>query len=368
MRYALLALVACGGAAPRTQAVAAKAEVAAGPAIGVVELGDTVYVFDRDKVTIARGGSIVSRADAPTGKTWIAGATIAAPDGNGRWVVGVADGGLWRISQTGDIEPIADRLGLAGAKALAIASAGAAFGVGLADGAALTGDGVHLARLRGASSPNVAVARGRVALWTSAGVRVLDLARDTEVSYPIADPRFVAFLDADSDASRLVVATGALLYTEDRGALHRVPVPSPIRGVAASGARLWLLAAGALYALDHHGLVRTDAAAADWIYASPSGDVWAARDRGAVTRYTLEAATDGRGWQADVAPVFQRVCAHCHLPGGDAGVDLSTAASWASERDEIARRVLVTRTMPPAGTDLPDADRAALAHWLGAKP
>ena len=29
---------------------------------------------------------------------------------------------------------------------------------------------------------------------------------------------------------------------------------------------------------------------------------------------------------------------------------------------EIARRVLVTRTMPPAGTDVSDADRAALAH------
>ncbi|MGE5181480.1 MAG: c-type cytochrome, partial [Acidobacteriota bacterium] len=68
-------------------------------------------------------------------------------------------------------------------------------------------------------------------------------------------------------------------------------------------------------------------------------------------------------WQAQIAPVFQRVCAHCHLPGGEAGIDLSTAAAWASERAEIVRRVLETRTMPPAGTELTDADRAALEHW-----
>jgi mono/diheme cytochrome c family protein len=68
-----------------------------------------------------------------------------------------------------------------------------------------------------------------------------------------------------------------------------------------------------------------------------------------------------------VAPVFQRVCAHCHLPGGDAGLDLSTPAAWAAERIEIERRVLVTRTMPPAGTELPDADRDSLAGWLHAR-
>jgi mono/diheme cytochrome c family protein len=79
------------------------------------------------------------------------------------------------------------------------------------------------------------------------------------------------------------------------------------------------------------------------------------------------ASADDAAWQARVAPVFQRVCAHCHLPGGDAGVDLSTLAAWTADRAEITRRVLVDRTMPPAGNELPDADRDALAAWLHAK-
>src|SRR5439155_23435796 len=100
---------------------------------------------------------------------------------------------------------------------------------------------------------------------------------------------------------------------------------------------------------------------------SVTGDAWLATLHGLV-RVSPGGTHDDPMWQAQVAPVFQRVCSHCHLPGGDAGIDLSTPGSWIAERDEISRRVLVTRTMPPAGTDLSDADRAALATWLGGKP
>ena len=103
------------------------------------------------------------------------------------------------------------------------------------------------------------------------------------------------------------------------------------------------------------------------LIGSPPGDLWI-DGGGELQRYSLDRATADPRWTAEIAPVFQRVCSHCHLPGGDAGIDLSTPATWASERAEIVRRVLVTRTMPPAGTELLDRDRLALAGWLGGTP
>jgi mono/diheme cytochrome c family protein len=101
------------------------------------------------------------------------------------------------------------------------------------------------------------------------------------------------------------------------------------------------------------------------MFASHTG-VWLDDTRGSMFHYQIDAGADR--WQAQVAPVFQRVCAHCHLPDGEAGIDLSTVASWNRARGEIVHRVLETRTMPPAGTELSDADRNALAAWLGVKP
>jgi mono/diheme cytochrome c family protein len=61
--------------------------------------------------------------------------------------------------------------------------------------------------------------------------------------------------------------------------------------------------------------------------------------------------------------VYRRVCAKCHAPSGDA-IDLSTAAAWRDHRGDLRLRVVDTRTMPPAGTPISDADRQALATWL----
>jgi cytochrome c5 len=112
----------------------------------------------------------------------------------------------------------------------------------------------------------------------------------------------------------------------------------------------------------------------DQIFGSPSGDVWAMVG-GKLARYTIPmpAPSGGGGagagdaaWSAQIAPVFARVCAHCHLPDGTSGVDLSTAALWAGERAEIGKRVVVQKSMPPAGTAMTDADRATIAAWAGA--
>jgi len=101
------------------------------------------------------------------------------------------------------------------------------------------------------------------------------------------------------------------------------------------------------------------------LIGTPGGDVWIA-DTG-VTKLSLVRSADDSRWQHDVQPVFARVCAHCHLPGGSADVDLSTAAAWTTEHDELVRRVIATRTMPPAGTAMSESDRAALAGFLGVR-
>jgi hypothetical protein len=209
------------------------------------------------------------------------------------------------------------------------------------------------------------VARDRIAIATEHAVEVWDLAHGTSQTYSVADG-FVAFVDPDVPASRLVVRSGRTLWIERAGALHQIGPRAPYP-IVASGSRLWaILADGSLAVLSNDRLVPTTAKIIDGdMFASPTGDVWVRR-RGApaaLQRFSLERAADPQ-WQADVAPVFERVCAHCHLPGGDADVDLSTAAAWEQAREQIRRRVLVDRTMPPAGTTLGDSDRAALSRWL----
>lgn len=295
MRRLLLLVAACG-AAPPPVAPVVRSDL-------VVEQGDARYAFDRNVITISRGAVVVSHTEWPA--AYVAAAAIAAPDGNGRWVVAVdRDGVPWRISVTGERENVAARLGLAGAHVRAIASAGSTFAVDVGDAIAYTTDGLALAHVPAGGTTHLAVARGALARADATHVELWDLAHATRVRFPVV-ARAVEFANG-----HLVVTAADRVWIETAGKL----VPRPAEVVAAR--------------------------------AAPADPLW----------------------QQQVAPVFQRVCAHCHLPGGEAGIDLSTPAAWATERDEIANRVMATRTMPPAGTDLSDADRAALAHWLARAP
>ena len=359
MRLALLALVACGGAQLGKPIALVREPL---PVAGrVVELADTTFVFGGKTVTVLRGGAVAARSDAPA--EWRGATTIAAPDGNGRWVVGTtADGELWHVTPSGEIEAERDRLGLAGIPVTAVDAAGSTVAALLANGIAVTTDGVHMARIELDHPVALAAARGRLAIATRSAVEVWDLVHSTRVSYAIANAR-IAFVDAELETSRLAVADDRRLYLERGGALHRVASATPIRALVAAGSHLWVLA-DHLYLLDGGHLAQTDAdATAGELRGSRTGDVWLG-----AARYSLVRTDDDPAWHAQVAPVFQRVCAHCHLPGGSADIDLSTPATWHAERDEIARRVIVTRTMPPAGTDLGDADRKALEAWLATKP
>ncbi|HEY1559123.1 MAG TPA: cytochrome c [Kofleriaceae bacterium] len=367
MRTALLALVACGAARPVAPLVVQPSPPIAldvGSSTPIVEQGDAVYVLAGKVATIVRGGAIAARIEAPA--AWTAGASIAAPDGDGRWVVGAdTDGKLWRLTASGEREDVSDRLGLAGAKIRAVGGAGTTTAFDLGDAIAYTIDGVHLARVPATPGSSLAVARGVLARATNGHVESWDLVHATRVTYPVHSDA-IAFLDADSDHPRLVIADTDRVWIERGGQLHAIGAPGPVRAIAAARDRLWIDGGDdRLYTLDGARFVATTAPPGLLAAASQDGDAWLARPH-ALLRYSPGGGTVEPAWTAQVAPVFQRVCSHCHLPDGDSGIDLSTAASWHADRDELVRRVLVTRTMPPAGTDLSDADRAALAGWLNA--
>jgi len=354
----LLVVAACAHAPPaKVQTLADTAAIPLANVEQLVELGDALYAFGAHTIAIVRGGAVVANVPATVGR-WGTATTIPALDGEGRWVVATdAEGAIYRVRATGELEPIAAQLGVP--RASAIAAAGSTIGLATDGGIAVSTDGVHLARFAAAGA--LAVAQGRLAISDAHTTELWDLAHATRTSYPIAG--HVAFLDAEH-APRLVVSTPTQLFVEDNGKLERIAAPHEPQVIVA-GTRLWVAAGGALYAFDGAGLVRTatQVPRAARLFGARDGGIWIA-DGVHLASHAVEARAEDRRWRADVEPVFQRVCAHCHLPGGSADLDLSTPAAWTAERGEIVRRVLVTRTMPPAGTELGEADRAALARWL----
>ena len=373
MNRALLAaaaLMACHALRPAPIAATSTATLAF-TAEQLVEQGDTTYIFTHDKVLIARGDNVLQtitiECTMPCPKAWTGAASIAALDGDGRWVVASRfDGTLWRIRLDGDLEPLVDRFGLDD-RVTGIAAAGTTTAIGLEKGTAVTTDGKHVARYP--TTGRLAVARDRVAVASEHAVELWDLVRGTSQTFTVANG-IPMFVDADAKTSRLVVATRDALWIERDGTLHQLGVTAHAQ-VAIAGARLWTLSGTDLRVLVGDRLVPTvqTAAMGGSLFGSPTGDVWVTTTdpKAALRRYSIDRGVDPR-WQHLVSPVFQRVCSHCHLPGGDGDLDLSTPEAWRTEHQEIVQRVILDRTMPPAGTTLTDADRASLASWLGVKP
>ncbi len=371
MRLALLCLLAaCGGArgtAPLGVApVAALADIHADQ---VVTQGDVTYALGA-QLAIARGTNITVLVPVDCGtptcpaQVWTSAAAIPALDGDGRWVVAVRfDGTLWRIRLDGELEAIGSRFGIARERVLAVSGAGSIVGVLLEHALLVTTDGVHLTRFElDGSHHSLAVAHDRIALASDHAIALWDLGANTRRSFAIEAGR-PAFLAADSTAPRLVVSAPHGIWLEHGSTLEPLEVGAGAAS-AVAGARLWLELGKRLYVVTDTTPLDTSAASAgnEPLFGTPNGDVWVG-DHG-LRRYALGASTGDPIWTAKIQPIFQRVCAHCHLPGGDADIDLSTAAAWDLEHDELVRRVLVTKTMPPAGTVLSDGDRLTLAAWL----
>ena len=350
MKRALLLLAACGGAPkpPTVAATATKLPAEVGDVVGIAEVGDATIVLDHERAFVVRGGAVAAQAQAP--RHWRAGATVAALDGEGAWAVGITDDGrMYRITLAGDLEDITARYQLADVRA--VAGAGTTTAIATSHGVAVTADGLHELQAKVAPPSAVAASKGRVALLEPKAVEVWDLDTRQSRSYPLA-ARQIAFV-----GGQLAAATRDGVYVD--GSVLAIPNAQ----IAAAGKRLWILASGALYALDGTSLRQAQVAIPRGarLFASTTGDAWLA-STGALVRASLD--VDDPSWRAQIQPVFTRVCAHCHLPGGSAGVDLSTAASWHADRDELERRVLVTGSMPPAGTELTAAEKDALRAWL----
>ena len=374
MKPALIAaagMIACGSApAIPPRHVDAVALATPQPRAPIVEVGDTTFVLGAAAVEVYRNGTLLARSECPTPCRFGAAAAIAAPTGEGRWAVAVDGDRVVHVMQSGELEDVGARFGL---KSVPRAIAGAAHTFAAIDdnGVVVSGDGMHLARVPAPGARDVAAARGRVAVAYADRVESWDLDAMAARSYPLAAAH-VGFLDADRDHPRLVAWTdgvAAIVAIEGGGALQRIHLAAAPTRVAVAGARLWIVAGDKTYWVEAGDAaakpVATDLAVVGGatIVGSPTGGVWMTGASG-VARYSPDKPGDDPGWQAQVQPVFARVCAHCHMPGGEAGIDLSSAATWHAERDELRRRVLVTSTMPPAGTDLPDADRQAIAAWL----
>jgi hypothetical protein len=355
LKRALLLLAACGSAPklPSAPATTAKLPAEAGEVVAIDEVGDATIVLDRQRAFVVRGGALAASVPAPHG--WRGGATIAAVDGEGQWAVGVGDDGrLYRITLAGELEDITDRFALTSVRSVAAAGTTTAFA--LPDGVAVSGDGIHELRAKLATPAALAASKGRIALAGAHGVDVWDLATRQSRTYSVT-AKSIAFI-----GGRLAIATGDAVLVERDRTLEKLPIAGS--QLAAAGTRLWI-AGDALYALDGSSLRRSsvDVPHDARLFAAAGGDAFLIT-KGTVNRVSIDSGTEDPAWRSEVAPVFARVCAHCHLPGGDAGIDLSTAASWRADHDELVRRVLVTHTMPPAGTDLSPADLDALTQWL----
>jgi hypothetical protein len=373
---AAVALAACGGGRhPGTAGPVVtptpNAELAVGSDVGLVMLDGVGYAFDPRHVSVLRGAQVIARANAP-GRPWTAAVALPGPDG-ARWAVGLAGGALWRVTSTGELEPIGARLGIGDARVLSVDASGTGFAIGLAGGVAFSRDGVHLERFSGGDVTHVAIASARVAVGRADSIEVFDLEHSVRVVYAVDGPSAVAFVGASGpsgpsgpsgDDARLVVMAGGTAYAEDGGSLRRIAVPGRVRELAVSGPRIWLVVGGALFSLDQRALVEAipTLPPGAFIHRASAGDVWVSQ-AGRSIRYSLAARSNATDWQAVVAPVFQRACSKCHLPGGAADLDLSTPTQWAAHADAI-HHMVDTEAMPPAGAPISAADRATLQHWL----
>ncbi|XYH96552.1 c-type cytochrome [Sorangium sp. So ce1128] len=368
---AALALAGCtaSAAAPPPQLavrpVAWPAPGELGPVRALADDGRRVVLFHDGAAAIFVDGALARVERAP--HRWASAAALPAPDGHGTWIVGVdAEGRLLRLPGDGSFELVSDRYGLERAAvraALGLGGGGAAFAL---DGEIAVADGALVTRYATGPLAAFAAGGGRVAFAPGGdGLRALDVATRALRAYPLPDGP--APLLAVTGAGALLAATPAALYEEDgAGVLRlRLQASAALHGLAVSGDRVWFADGDELGVLDQTGARETRGARLPRdgrLIGSPSGDVWLLAS-GALRRFAAAEGDAGPAWD-EIAPVFARACAPCHLPRGEGGVDLSTRAAWTSLRDAIARRVIEERTMPPPGHALSEADRARIRAFV----
>ncbi len=337
-----------------------------GNVAAVAETAGDVALFGDKGALVFAGGALSTTDD--TVKEWLSGATtIPAPDSAETWLVANgADGRLYRLRALRTLEDVSDRYGLTDASVESIVAGSGEWVVfGLKDGIAVA-DGTTVLRYDGALRGLSAFGARAAGILSDNSVRVIDLATMKAVGYSPTGAKATAF-DA---AGKLWVETEHELLEENAGKLDVVyrDDRQTFHGLTYGGGHLWfgvgtelgLLEAGKV------SIAKADIAADAALFGSPSGDVWTLSS-GALSRFGLPVTGDEADWRTNVLPVYARVCSQCHAPGGTAGTDLSTYASWAQRRLAIHDRVNVTKNMPQ-GQSISDEDAQAVATWTLASP
>jgi mono/diheme cytochrome c family protein len=309
------------------------------------------------------------------GRRWRRAALIPAADARGTWCVGLDDGGrLWRVRPGTDLEEISDRYGLGRDRIGDLAAAGGRAVAFLLDGALAIADGRRVRRFPAPGARALAGGAHRVALLFRDRVETLELPPpDAEARLRRRSYRVPGVLAAAvSDAGDLFVATRGAVYRARPSAELRLAylADRQIRWLAAAGARAWFADGDALLTVDDGPTAVAQGAALDpapAIAGAGDGALWALGDGRPVRIVPERPSAAEAGWAARVQKIFARACVECHRADGKSGVDLSTAAAWLAERDEILERVIARRTMPPSGHPLAEDDRATIAGWLRAR-
>lgn len=386
MRTALLSLAASSallagcGAAPHTRAAGAvtpltvrpvawnPSQAQVGRVAAVADAGNIVAVFGDAGATVLGSGAVVAVDRSVT--DWASAGTIAGADGSARWIVGIdRHGHLHYLRGSSAFQDVSARYGLDG-RAFRGASMIDATRVGfLLDGGLAVADGRSVSRYD-ALPPllDIAGGGGRGAAIGSDLFVAFDPSLSSTRTYRIPGVASVA-VGADG---RIYASTRRALYAakpDGELALVYDAEGDTLHGLASSGAHVWFADGSELGVVEGDHVAETSGAKVAFdarLSPSSTGDVWVL-SQGKLDRFARAEAEPALAttWTTTLAPIFARVCAACHQPNGSSGTDLSTAEAWESERAAIQERVVVTRTMPPQGHPLSDADRDAIRSWVG---
>lgn len=334
-----------------------------GAVSAVVEMEDAAILFGGKGATVVAGGAVHEVVDGPA--AWTTAAVVPGADGVGPWIVGVdGEGHVLRLRARTQLEVVGDRWGLGKDAVRSVARVDdETVAFGFASGIAVA-DGEDVRRFTGPASGEIVAGGGRIGWVDVDGVHVVKADGTGHHVFALDGARAVA-IEPDG---RVVAITDRELWVEsgEHGLVLRwTSDGGELAAMATSNAGTWITVGADVALLRGDALARSRGAAIEVgarPFVSSNGDLWIVAG-GAARKIAATAASEAvADWTKSVQPVYARVCASCHGPGGSA--DLSTYAAWVERRAEIEKRVLVDGTMPPKGVAFSEEDREALRGWL----
>jgi mono/diheme cytochrome c family protein len=334
-----------------------------GTVSAIAEDDEELVLFGSNGATLMAGGAVQG---VITGAAkWSYAGVIPAADGVGDWMVGVAeDGHVYRVRAQMMLEDVSARYGLSMDRVrtvVGIDHKSVAFGF---EGGLAIADGTIVTRYEGPKNGTLSGGGGRLAWINDGKVSVLTLADRKVRSFALANASGVA-IDA---SGRVAVIADRTLWIEEDGVLSlRWTADAPFGAIATAGPRVWMTVGSELAVATGDALAKSSGAAIEsgaHLSGTQAGDLWII-GASSVRKVSGSAPSESiADWEATIKPIYAKVCAACHAPGGAAGTDLSTFEAWNTRRDAIEKRVIVDQTMPPRGAAFTDNERGAIRDWL----